>query len=88
MIDDQDLNGPFGRFEFQAELLLEGGEEIGIFNRVVFPGTGAAELGFVWSPCEVEVVAAREFGLIDDGAIQGCALEHGSQLGHSGIAAR
>ena len=69
MVDDESGNGAFSGDEFQAKLVLEGGEEggAGVFGlAVILAGSGGAVRG----PGEVEVVAGGEVGLVDD-----CAME-------------
>ena len=61
MVDDDDWDGFFSGFEFEAELLLDGGEE-GWSRGVV--GDGCV----IGRPLELEIVAVGEVGFIDDDA--------------------
>ena len=53
MVDHEDVGLVFFWFEFEAGLLLDGGEEAGC-------GVGVVEVGVVGCKCEGEVVAAGE----------------------------
>lgn len=72
MVDDQYGNGFFGGFEFEAELLLDGGEEG--WGGVI--GVGRV----VGGPLEFEIVAAGKSGFVDDDA----AGDLGDLLGDDG----
>ncbi len=61
MVDDEDVDGDFLRNELEAELLLQGGEEIGEVG-VREAGCGVGEL---------DVVVAGDAGFVDDMATGG-----------------
>jgi len=67
VVDDEGLDGAFGRFEFEAELFLYGGEDVR--GRI---GIGGGRL-IDGRPLEGEVVLAGEAGLVDDDAFEGVA---------------
>src|SRR5581483_8477116 len=62
VVDDENVDRAFGGFELEAELLLEGGEEIG--RVVVVRGRSV-----VGSPLEIDVVHTGEAGFVDDVAL-------------------
>jgi len=73
-VDDDDVNGAFGCFEFEAELFLEGGEDRWS-GRVPRRVSG---------PFDAEIVVAGEGGVIDDGAAGLCAQVFGESC-HGGF---
>src|SRR6185312_14494408 len=62
VVDHEKGNGPFGRFEFQSQLLLHGCEKRWA------AGGGCRPL--VFGPIQSERVASFQTGLINDGAVQ------------------
>ena len=82
MVDDNGLDRTSGGFELETELLLNGGKERG--NRRVGGSRRylSAELAFIRSPLEVEVVSARQAGLVYDGTVEDGTLHHGYKVSH------
>lgn len=85
-IDHDGLDGCAGGFETEAKLLLNGGEE-GCDRRIGSSrGDISAELRFVGSPLEIEIVTSGEPGFIDNRTVENRTLHHGYKVGHGGIA--
>ena len=64
MVDDESLDGAVGGGEFEAKLLLDGGEERWA------AGEWRVVRGVVRRPLQGEVVFSGEAGLVDDGAME------------------
>src|ERR1035438_2547303 len=74
MIDDQNLNWSFLRFQFQSKLLLNCSEDRrpGRVGRRsgVNPRRAWRTLVLIWRPLQREVILARETGLVQNVAAQ------------------
>src|ERR1039458_9386495 len=90
VVDDENVDGTFGGYEFEAELLLDRGEDgrggVGWRRRGRQSGVGGAGVrsgAVVGRPLQRDVVVAGEAGLVDDGAAE-LAGEDGQKEGHRG----
>ena len=92
MIDDDYVIGEFCRSHLQAELLLHGGIKawrgVGVIGWRGHHPAGSSELGelgFVWSPFQLEIVSTGKLGLIDHRLVHHACLHPDGKVCHGHV---